>query len=213
MTIDGLSPDEAVAFEEEDIFGYYPVLLSDIEETFETGQYVISIECSDGSSQSQAFIRQAGMPPNSDVNEGCTPSFWKYHRACWCDSYEPDMLLSDVFTRLSAAPYDSIDDDDRKSDFDQDTLQDALRYRGGGELAGATRDMLRHATAALLNGCSSDVSYPVSDSLVIQLVNFVLDEQDIATIRNAYMLFAMWNEDAPCPIDAHCNRIDEPVLP
>jgi len=56
------------------------------------------------------------------------------------------MLASDVFTRLSAAPYDTLDDDDRKSDFDTDTLLGALKYRGGSGLAGAVRNMLRHAT-------------------------------------------------------------------
>jgi hypothetical protein len=148
------------------------------------------------------------LPP-----EGCTPGFWKNHPDCWCDSYTEATLVSDVFDRLKAAPYDTVDDDDRKSDFDTDTLADSIRYRGGPELAGSVRNMLRHATAALLNGCSSDVGYPISDLMVIELVNFVLDQEDIGMIQDAHTLLAMWNEDSPCPIDAHCIRHDdEPVV-
>ncbi|MHC4962529.1 MAG: COG1470 family protein [Planctomycetota bacterium] len=143
--------------------------------------------------------------------EGCTPGFWKNHPDCWCDYYTPEMLLSDVFVVLNNEPYVSIDDDDRKSDFNNDTLADALRYRGGRGLAGTVRNMLRHATAALLNACSSDVGYPISVEQVIGLVNLGLDSQDIAVIQDVHTLFAAWNEETPCPIDAHCRVIDDEV--
>jgi uncharacterized repeat protein (TIGR01451 family) len=143
--------------------------------------------------------------------EGCTPGFWKNHPDCWCNSYEPDILISDVFSALHDPPYDTVDDDDRKSDFDTDTLADALRYRGGRGLAGSVRNLLRHATAALLNACSSDTNYPISVQDVIELVNFGLDAPDIAVIQDVHTILAMWNEDSPCPIDAHCRRIDDEV--
>ncbi|MHC4233251.1 MAG: hypothetical protein ACYSTW_11730, partial [Planctomycetota bacterium] len=105
----------------------------------------------------------------------------------------------------------TIDDGDRKSDFDTDSLADALRYRGGRGLAGSARNMLRHATAALLNACSSDVGYPVSDAAVIDLGNYVLESGDPAMIQDLHALLSSWNEEFPCPIDAHCRRIDDEV--
>jgi uncharacterized repeat protein (TIGR01451 family) len=143
--------------------------------------------------------------------EGCTPGFWKNHPNCWCDPFRPDTLVSDVWTALQGPPYDTIDDGDRKSDFDTDSLADALRYRGGRGLAGSARNMLRHATAALLNACSSDVGYPVSDAAVIDLGNYVLESGDPAMIQDLHALLSSWNEEFPCPIDAHCRRIDDEV--
>jgi hypothetical protein len=153
--------------------------------------------------------------------EGCTPGFWKNHPDCWCDeivlsdgtvvTIGEATLVSSVFTRLQSAPYDTLDTGDRKSDFDTDSLADSIRYRGGAELAGSTRNMLRHATAALLNACTSDVNYPISAAMVVDLVNFVLDEQDIGMIQNLHTLLADWNEDSPCPIDAHCIRHDDVI--
>jgi hypothetical protein len=98
---------------------------------------------------------------------------------------------------------------DRKSDFDTDTLADALRYRGGEGLAGKARNMLRHATAALLNSCSTDVGYPLSVQFIIDAGNDALDSEDPAVIQDTHMILAGLNEDSPCPIDAHC-RVKDP---
>jgi hypothetical protein len=38
-----------------------------------------------------------------------------------------------------------------------------------------------------------------------------LDAPDIAVIQDVHTILAMWNEDSPCPIDAHCRRIDDEV--
>ena len=148
--------------------------------------------------------------------ESCTPGYWKNSPNCWCDSYTPEMLISDVFARLQIAPYDTIDDSGKKrskSDFDNDTMLDALKYGGGNGLAGSTRNMLRHATAALLNSCNNDLFYPVSDTMVIDLVNFVLDGQDPAMVQDLHIILASWNEDFPCPISSDnsmypCQRED-----
>ena len=155
----------------------------------------------------------AECPYECGGGEGCTPGFWKNHPDCWCDAYNKDMLVSDVWTALKDPNYVTLDDDDRKSDFDQDTLLDALKYRGGPGLAGSVRNMLRHATAALLNGCSTDVAYPVSDLTVIEVGNGVLESEDIATIQEVHGILAGWNEDSPCPINAHCEPEDytEPI--
>ncbi|MHC5185355.1 MAG: hypothetical protein ACYSPI_13965, partial [Planctomycetota bacterium] len=147
--------------------------------------------------------------------EGCTPGFWKNHPDCWCDALPDGLpisegtLASDVWTRLQSPPYDTLDDGDRKSDFDADTLAMSIRYRGGGDLAGKARNMLRHATAALLNSCSTDVGYPLSVAFIIDAVNAALDSEDPAVIQDTHMVLASLNEDSPCPIDAHCRVHDD----
>ena len=146
----------------------------------------------------------AECPVPCTGNEGCTPGFWKNHPACWCDSYEPDMLVSDVFTALTDPNYADIDDS--KSNFDEDTLMDALRYKGG--LAGRTRNLLRHATAALLNGCNDDVNFPIDDAVVIELVNAALETEDVDLIQELHSVLAEFNEYG-CPINAHCYPEDD----
>lgn len=144
--------------------------------------------------------------PDPDNYEGCTPGFWKNHPSCWNIAYNKDMLISDVFVALISAPYDILDDGDRKSDFDTDTMLVALRYRGGSNLAGSVRNMLRHATAALLNANNNNVGYPIPDSLVIDLVNHVLNQQDIDQIQELHVILKDLNENSPCPINAHGKR-------
>ncbi|MHC5184267.1 MAG: COG1470 family protein, partial [Planctomycetota bacterium] len=139
--------------------------------------------------------------------EGCTPGFWKNHTDCWCDAYTPDMLVSEVWTALQDPNYVSITDS--KSNFATDTLMDSIRYRGGGGLAGTTRNMLRHATAALLNACSDNVAYPVSVGDIIDGGNTALATEDIAEIHDLHMILAGFNEDSPCPINAHCEVTDD----
>ena len=141
-------------------------------------------------------------------NEGCTPGFWKNHPDCWCDLYEPETQIDDVWTALLDDPYDT--QKDKKSEFSADTLLDALKYGGGRGWEGATRNLLRHATAALLNGCSTgNVDYPISDALVIELVNAALATNDRSQINELHSALAGFNEDYPCPINAHCDRHDD----
>ena len=184
----------------------------------EPGQYTIEntvsvVAVAPDGTQIGPKTSTAECPYECGGAEGCTPGFWKNHPDCWCDAYTPDMLASDVFTRLASAPYDTLGDDETpsKSDFNNDTLMDALKYRGGADLAGSVRNLLRHATAALLNGCSSDVFYPVSDLIVIDLVNAALDSEDQATVQELHSVLAGFNEDYPCPINAHCERT-EPIV-
>jgi len=59
-----LGVDEEAYINEEDIFGNSTVLLSEIEALMIPGSYRIEIECSDASSHSVAFERQAGSYPD-----------------------------------------------------------------------------------------------------------------------------------------------------
>jgi hypothetical protein len=76
--------------------------------------------------------------------------------------------------------------------------------------------MLRHATAALLNSCSSDVSYPVSVNDIILLGNLALASEDVGTIQDLHTVLASLNEDSPCPISSDnanipCARHDDVI--
>jgi hypothetical protein len=129
---------------------------------------------------------------------GCTPGFWKNHPDCWCDAYDPDDLVGDVFD----IPGDL-------SELADDTLMAALKYKGGSGVIGAARNLLRHGVSALLNACSDDVPFPMGVAGVIDAVNTALATLDRDEITAAKNILAMYNE-LGCSIDAHCNPIEEP---
>jgi hypothetical protein len=145
-----------------------------------------------------------------EATEGCTPGFWKNHPDCW-GCYTPETLVSEVFTVLGDPNYLYAAYSDSKSDFDADSLMEAMNYKGGTGVAGATRNLLRHATAALQNACNQNVQYPLTVDGVIDMVNDALDSENVATINGAKNLLAMFNEYG-CPINAACelNGSDEP---
>lgn len=162
-------------------------------------------------------------------DEGCTPGFWKNHPCCWCETYRPTncedpgesdfWLISDIFTTLTTSTdpnYVTLDDptsprEKRKSNFDEDTMMDALNYGGGRGLAGAVRNMLRHATAGLLNACNDNVAYSLGNAeAVINRVNAALESGDIVEIQDLHSELQKANEDG-CPINARCQPIaDDP---
>ena len=112
--------------------------------------------------------------------EGCTPGYWKqpHHFDSWPDGYHPDMLFAEVF----------------EDAFPDKTLVEVLA-EGGGML-----DALgRHTVAALLNGASAGVNYPLSDGEVIEMFNDVFEGSDQAyeELKN---LFEDYNESG-CPLN------------
>ncbi len=150
----------------------------------------------------------AVCPVPCEGNEGCTPGFWKNHPDCWCDAYIGNPLAADIFEALGDPNYIDRGGSGKKDkwDVDTDTLMDALKYGGGRGLEGAVRNMLRHATAALLNECNDNVNYPSwMGELVIDLVNGALESEDIDMIQEIHGVLAGFNEDNPCPINAHCE--------
>jgi len=128
-----------------------------------------------------------------DVN-GCTPGFWKNHTDCW-DCYSPTTLVGDVFDipgSLSALA--------------DDTLLQALRYKGGKTLRAKTRIMLRQAVAALLNACDPNFDYPLTVAGVIEDVNEALATLNKREILSTKRELAGYNQIG-CGINAHCNPI------
>ncbi len=131
---------------------------------------------------------------------GCTPGFWKNHPVCWCDRFDPDDdLLGEVFDVPS-----------QLDDYAEDTLMDGMNYGGGKGVEGAARNLFRSAVAAILNGCSSDVPYPMSADAVITAVNAALATLDRGEILAVHTMLDVLN-NLGCSIDAHCRPIgDEP---
>jgi hypothetical protein len=104
--------------------------------------------------------------------EGLTPGFWKNHPDAWADTpYDPDSTtLGDVFS--SSKSYFHEDD----------TMLQALSYKGGPRLDGAAKILLRAAVAAVLNAAHPLVNYPLTLDEIIYQVNSALDSEDRDTM-------------------------------
>jgi hypothetical protein len=68
-----------------------------------------------------------------------------------------------------------------------DTLLQALRYKGGSSLNDKKNLLIKQAVAALLNADHPDVDYPLTESEILTLVNTALcsnDQVDILSAQN-----------------------------
>jgi len=133
-----------------------------------------------------ALIAAMTLPVQACILYGNTPGFWKNHTDLWPDGVEPTDTLGDWFIFPSDLDVYTFTDD---------SLLEALSYKGGPGLAGAARNFLRAAVAALINaeyyGKWSYVppyadGYPYSTDEVVGTVNDIL-----ATLnRDAMLLYA-----------------------
>ncbi|HLC03372.1 MAG TPA: SipW-dependent-type signal peptide-containing protein [Anaerolineales bacterium] len=97
------------------------------------------------------------------ASEGCSHGFWKNDAEAWGPTgYAPDRTVGSVFV----VPVDY--------GLDIDSLQAALEYGGGDDVAGGARILLRAAVAALLNAEHPGINYPRSSGDVIASVNTAL---------------------------------------
>jgi hypothetical protein len=137
-----------------------------------------------------------------ECGEGCTPGYWGNSEPCWCpDIYDEqgndpsDLDLADVFDNVGLGKLDVSS----KSDPLNDSLMDALQYKGG-----EYRQMFRHCVAALLNACSDKVNAEGDVDGIIGMVNDALLDPDNETtgIAATKGICAGWNEDNPCPINS-----------
>ncbi|MHB1483330.1 MAG: DUF7507 domain-containing protein [Saccharofermentanales bacterium] len=126
--------------------------------------------------------------------EGLTPGFWKNHPDLWVD-YDPEDLVGDVFD-IPAALNELADD----------TLMEALNYKGGSGAIGAARNLLRQAVAALLNASHPDVDYAMTEAEIIDAVNDALASLDRDIMNMLKDQLDMYN-NAGGGIDAHGNPI------
>jgi hypothetical protein len=140
------------------------------------------------------------------VKQGCTPGYWKQdqHFGSWV-GYAPSDSLRKVFN-LDAYLTNGILD--LNGDGQDDTLLEALRYKGGNGLTGGLRILLRSAVAALLNASNPQVDYVLTVEQVISQVNAAVGTGD----RNALLKLAAdldWYNNSGCPL----SRVEASSLP
>jgi hypothetical protein len=132
------------------------------------GWELTSATCSDGSPVT-AIVLGAGETVTctftnvQQVNEGCTPGFWKNHPDAWGPTgFTTSMTLEDVFNVPDSLGLDSV------------TLLDALSFEGGMGNLGAAKILLRAAVAAILNAAHPDVDYDFTVAEIVADVNAAL---------------------------------------
>ena len=126
------------------------------------------------------------------TGDGCKSVFWKKHSECW-ECFSQDDLVGWVF--LVPPELHELADD---------TLMDALKYKGGSGYEGAARLLLKQAVAAVLNACHSDVDYPMSVGEVISNVDNALRTLDRGEMRGLRHILKR-NNNLGRPIDGMCG--------
>jgi hypothetical protein len=97
-------------------------------------------------------------------SEGCTPGYWKNHEESWPPTgYSISQKVQNVFSQASLYP-----------SLGNATLHEALSFKGGSDLTGAAGNLLRAATASLLNTAHPGVDFPWATAQVISDVNAAL---------------------------------------
>ncbi|MFQ6103448.1 MAG: hypothetical protein ACE5OP_04065 [Candidatus Glassbacteria bacterium] len=145
-------------------WGGYPFEISDFWEEELCGVLTGNLDwvrLSDGYIYDTVTFEPLGF--DCDCGEGCTPGYWKNHLNSWeATGFDP------------ADDFDSVFGVDL---FEPDiNLEQAVWARGGKE-----NRLARHGTAALLSAAHPDVSYPLSVSEVIALVQ----DEDTDTLEEA----------------------------
>ena len=103
--------------------------------------------------------------------QGCTPGFWKNHPNAWGPTgYSRNQTLESVF------------DVPNVFGLDNNTLLEALSFKGGSGNTAAARILLRSAVAALLNAAHPSINYPRTPAGVIADVNAALASNNRGTM-------------------------------
>jgi hypothetical protein len=106
-------------------------------------------------------------PPVGD--EGCSHGYWANHLSAWGPTgYAPSQTIGSVFSGSDALA--------------SSTLLDALKFKGGPTITGASQILLRQAVAALLNAQHPGVAFPRTTAQVIAAVNAALASNNRTTI-------------------------------
>jgi len=144
------------------------------------------------------FGASGASATNIGDDEGCTPGFWKNNPGAW-EEYNPDARLDSVFT-IPAAFGELADD----------TLLDALSYKGGPESIDKAKLLLHHAVAAILNAAHEGIGYPfrrdVPPLAIIPTVNSALAGGDVDVMSDLKdVLDAANNLGCPLAADESSN--------
>ena len=115
---------------------------------------------------------------------GCpkAASVWQKAPASWPAPYTSGQTIGSVFT---SAPWSVA----------SSSLQDALDGKTGDK---SLKELLKQATAALLNAASPNIDYPFTVAEVVQAVNTALSSYDDQSRKELTTLFKEANEVA-CP--------------
>jgi hypothetical protein len=109
------------------------------------------------------------------IYEGATPGFWKNKgvKLGWPTPYTTDMTLADAGFII---PDGAMTDNDKRPVYSDDTLLDALNYKGGDGLSGMAQTLLRAAVAAVLNAAHDNITYPLTETEIFDQVNTALPQ-------------------------------------
>ncbi|MFZ0324422.1 MAG: hypothetical protein WAN48_09860 [Actinomycetes bacterium] len=143
-----------------------------------------------------AFVVAPASAVEVGNTQGCTPGFWKNHTP-WNptyvqSNYTTSTTLSNLFAKRNPpqpytfTPYTFPTE---LSSFNSMTMLQALQGGGGTDLAGATKILVRAATAAYLNA-DTEIAYPYRRwttgynglAPLQQLVTDAINSKDRATI-------------------------------
>jgi hypothetical protein len=103
-------------------------------------------------------------PPPPGGNQGCTPGYWKNHEDSWpASGWATGQEVESAFGEASRYP-----------SFGSAALLEALSFKGGSGVEGGVGNLLRAATASLLNSAHPGVGFPRSPAQVIGAVNAAL---------------------------------------
>jgi hypothetical protein len=128
-------------------------------------------------------------------DEGLTPGFWKNHTNVWGPTgYLPTQTLESVFDVPDSLGMDNF------------TLLEALNFKGGSGVAGAARNLFRHAVAAVLNAAHPLVDYTITSASIITQVNVALASGNKTATETLKDTLDSYNNKGG-GIDAHGNPV------
>jgi hypothetical protein len=135
-----------------------------------------------------SFLRVPILPdPPPGGDEGCTPGYWKNHKASW-QGYSPTAKANTVFNLAGFPTHGNR------------TLVQTLQGGGGSGVAGGATILLRAAMAALLNAGHSGVDYPRTTAEILADVNAALATNN----RNTMLALATLldnDNNGGCPLN------------
>jgi hypothetical protein len=138
-----------------------------------------------------AIVLAVAAPAGANA---CTPGFFKNHTQFFTPTYTTTTTLAAAFGPLVYPPLAN------------DTLLTALSYKGGTDIDGANRIMLRAASAAILNADNTAIGtlgadYALTDAWVLWYVNLAYTESNYrdGILTYAYNLDA-YNNSGNCSL-------------
>lgn len=126
---------------------------------------------------------------------GFTPGYWKNHAEEW---YRTDYMPMDKVRLIFGITHTDLIKNsmlDLNKDGRDDTLMDALSYKGGNDLRGKVQILLRAAVAGLLNESALGDYYPPYDDVaeLIAAVNAAINTSNKTIINNLAGQIDYWN--------------------